>query len=77
VPSEGYTKSDRFSKFGGIGVRRLCAIAMANQAIDQTEDPRVVLMALAIAHSQSGEIDLIMAWRDCRLSKMRCCRSFA
>jgi hypothetical protein len=32
---------------------------MANQAIDQTEDPRVVLMALAIAHSQSGEIDLM------------------
>ena len=35
------------------------AIMMANQAIDQAEDPRVVLMALAIAHSQSGEIDLI------------------
>jgi uncharacterized protein (DUF305 family) len=50
---------------------------MANQAIDQTEEPRVILMALAIAHSQSGEIDLMNGLEGLPAVEMRCCRSFA
>ncbi|WP_261330053.1 DUF305 domain-containing protein [Rhizobium leguminosarum] len=35
------------------------AIMMADKAIKDAEDPRVVLLAHAISHSQSGEIDLM------------------
>ncbi|MEZ2224329.1 DUF305 domain-containing protein [Rhizobium sp. RCC_161_2] len=35
------------------------AMVMANQATENAEDPRVLVMARAILHSQSGEIDLM------------------
>ncbi|WP_260690334.1 DUF305 domain-containing protein [Rhizobium leguminosarum] len=42
------------------------AITMANKAIKHAEDPRVVLLAHAISHSQSGEIDLMKGVKGTR-----------
>jgi uncharacterized protein (DUF305 family) len=50
------------------------AMVMASTAVDHAQDPRVILMAHAILHSQSGEIDLMMVLQACTPSRMLCFR---